>query len=141
MPAGSVEASMVRFLFSTNWPLVSRMVPPDSLLEKVMVSPAVELAMSWRNVPAPVSLALVTVSVAADAVPADAAIRSRANNQDSILVGEWGLSVFMTSYVEALLHTAWVNNNKVSGDDRVADSRRNRGRQRTGFRGRRGEVT
>src|SRR5262245_17818177 len=54
---------IVRFLVMASSPLVSVIVWPTRLGEKTMVSPLWAAAISARRVPAPVSLALVTVSV------------------------------------------------------------------------------
>src|SRR6266446_2798248 len=67
-PAGSAEASMVRALEIVSWPLVRRLIFPDSAASNVMVSaPALVLAkrMALRSVPGPLSARLVTVRVAA----------------------------------------------------------------------------
>src|SRR5665213_1691951 len=65
----NADPSMVRFLSSNNSPLVSVIVAPERLLEKLMVSPEVEPKMACRNEPAPLSLAVVTVKLVATATP------------------------------------------------------------------------
>ena len=48
----SAEASMVRLLCASNWPLVSVMVWPERLVLKTMVSPARAVAMfPWNRLP------------------------------------------------------------------------------------------
>src|SRR5262245_38657400 len=55
---------MVRFLLTTSSPLVNVIVAGVAT-EKLIVSPGLASAIAWRNEPAPLSLVLVTVMVAA----------------------------------------------------------------------------
>src|SRR6266508_419796 len=65
--------SMVMFLSTSSSPLVNTMVPDTA---KVMVSPSLMSMSAWRNEPAPLSLVLVTVMVAAFARNATAQNRA-----------------------------------------------------------------
>src|SRR6185369_7188124 len=71
----SAEASMVRLLLISNWPLVSVMVWPERLVTKLMMVPGPALEMAARSEPAPLSRLLETVRVAAAAVPTVPAAR------------------------------------------------------------------
>jgi hypothetical protein len=75
--------TIFRFLLMTSWS-VSVILPVTA---KVMVSPGLASAMAWRRVPTPLSLVLVTVSVAA--IPDRAARRARAQSVKStrVIVG------------------------------------------------------
>jgi hypothetical protein len=60
---------IVRFLPSAKSPLVSVIVHGQPLRPKLIESPAAASAMACRKLPAPLSLVLVTVMVAAAATP------------------------------------------------------------------------
>ena len=61
---------MVALSFTTSWPLVSVMVWPFSDELKLIMSPSTASASAWRSEPAPLSLVLVTVIVAASVLNA-----------------------------------------------------------------------